>query len=276
VDGGDSEIIALSLPSSIYDMLFPYPFMTPFSGFAPLSLVDNDGGPNSPSFPVVPPTNYGGTIGAQVFSGQSQYYVELDNGAFFEPGTPTWLNGLNSTYDGVLPTSFTDNLLPPAIYDAIEAKMFHFVDRNDLGLFFFGLRGVDVDINQNLIFNQFNVFNGDITGLNVRILGLPTIPGGGAPVQNFNDINTFAGGPGTGGTNPEDLNQITTAAGGETGGQNNTTDDLNNIDTQSGGNNEACWSSAVNAAGNGQVVNVVYGGSITDNLEQAQACGGTF
>ncbi len=270
---GEGEIIMLSLPTSIYDYLFPYPFMTPSSGFAPLSLVDDDGGPNSPSFPVVPPTNYGGTIGAQVFSGQSQYYVELDNGAFFAPGTPTWLNGLNSTYDGILPTSFEDSLLPADIYDAIEAKIFHFVDRNDLGLFFFGLRGVDADINQNQIFNQFNIFNGDVTGLNVRILGLPNIPGGRTPVQNFNDINTFAGGPSNNPTG--NLNDIETAAGGNGGNSGAGAQDLNNIETQSGGD-QRCWSNAVNAAGTGQVVNVVYGGSFDENLQQAAVCGTTF
>jgi parallel beta-helix repeat protein len=267
---GEGEIVTFSLPTSIYDYLFPYPFMTPSSGFAPLSLVDNDGGPNSPSFPVVPPTNYGGTIGAQVFNGQSQYYVELDNGAFFAPGTPTWLNGLNSIYDGILPASFEDNLLPADVYDAIEAKMFHFVDRNDLGLFFFGLRGVD--INQNQIFNRFNIFNGDATGLNVRILGLPNIPGGGAPIQDFNNINTFAGGPSNNPTG--NLNDIETAAGGN-GNSNAGAQDLNNIETQSGGD-QRCWSNAVNAAGTGQVVNVVYGGSFDENLEQAAVCGTTF
>ncbi len=276
--GGEEPVdmmVAFSLPSSIYDYLFPYPFMTPSSGFAPLSLVDDDGGPNSPSFPVVPPTNYGGTIGAQIFNGQSQYYVELDNGAFFEPGTPTWLNGLNSIYDGILPTSFAGNELPQTVYDNIESKIFHFVDRGDLGLFFFGLRSPDVvDINENLIFNQFNTFNGDITGLNVRILGLPNIPGGGAPVQNFNNINTFAGGDGN---TPGNLNDIQTAAGGDgnqgAGGNGN---NLNNIDTQAGGNSERCWSSAANAAGGGQAVSVVYSGSIDDNLAQAEACAGTI
>ena len=272
---GDGDIILLSLPTSIYDLLFPYPFMVPSTGFAPLSLVDNDGGPNSPSFPVIPPTNFGGTIGAQTFNRQTQYYVELDNGAFFEPGTPTWLNGLNSTYDGFRPADDLDGVIDQAIYDDLEAKFFHFVDRGDLGLFWFGLRAPDApDINQSFIFNYFSPFNLDLTGLNVTITGLPFIPGGPGPnlPQALNNLNTFAGGPGT---TPEDLNQIETAAGGEQGQEGNTPQDLNQINTQSG-NNENCWSNAVNLAGNGQVVNVVYGGSFDDNLNQAATCGTAF
>lgn len=265
---GEGEIIAFSVPSSIYEWLFPYPFSLPSSGFAPLALVDDDAPGVDPYVPGVVPTNFGGTIGAQIFENISQYYVELDNEAFFAPGFPTWLNGLNSSYDGLVPADDADGILDQATYDALEAKFFHYIDRQDLGLFFFGLREEDApSINQNLIFNRFASFNGDITGLNVTILGLPNIPGGGNPV-NFNNITPAAGG--NGGNNPSNLNNITPAAGGNEPG------DLNNIETQAGGQNDACWSSAMNTAGTGQVVNVVYNGSFADNLNQAAACGGTF
>jgi filamentous hemagglutinin family protein len=289
--GGDGgSLVAFSLPTSIYDFLFPYPFSVPTSGFAPLSLVDNDGGPNSPSFPVTPPTNYGGTIGSQTFTGQSQYYVELANGAFFAPGTPTWLNGLNSSYDGLRPADDADGFLDPADFDNLESKFFHFVDQGDLGLFFFGLRGDETaalpDIDESDIFNQFEAFNGDVTGLNVVITGLPNIPGGqgGFNAARFNNINTFAGGNGN--NPPGNLNEIETAAGEGEGNQqgqnqnqnqnNQNQSNLNEIETAAGNNSQRCWSNAVAQAGGGQVVNVTYGGSFADNLQQAADCGAGF
>jgi len=51
---------------------------------------------------------------------------------------------------------------------------------------------------------------------------------------------------------------------------------LNEIETESGENPERCWSNAIQNAGNGQVTNVVYGGTIDDNLAQAQDCAGAL
>lgn len=264
---------------------------------ASLSLVDDDA-PGVEVFnadPFFTPSNFGGTIGAQNFEGQSSYYVELANGAFFTPGTPTWLNGLNSTYDGFTPSALgPDFILPEATLDALNAKFFHYPNQNDLGVFFFGRLEDPALINQNLIFNRFGAFNGDATGLNIQIRGLPTIPGGGT-AANLNDLTPFAGGPTTTVTtaSAEDLNAIETAAGDETKKKNNggtttgvsaqdnvpnavVAETLSTIETESGTQDQACWGNAVAIAGNGQIVNVVYGGSITDNLAQAASCGGSF
>lgn len=275
---GEIEILA-TLPTSIYDLLFPYPSMLPSSGYAPLDLVDDDAGPNSPSWPIQPPSNFGGSIGAQIFENISQFYVELDNEAFFAPGTPTWLNGLNSSYDGTIP-GLTGGLLSEAEFNRIEGKFWHHPDGlladQSLGRFWFGFFPELIDIDQKDLFNVFDPFNGDLTGLNVRITGLPSTGFGPAPspqsfAQGLNNIQTFAGGPGT---NPSDLNNIETAAGGDNNNQQ--PDDLNEIDPAAGGDNTNCWSDAINTAAGGQSVNVVYGGSISDNLNQAASCGTSF
>src|SRR5690606_2479766 len=61
------------------------------------------------------------TIGQTVFEGQSLYYVELQNGAFFQPGTPTIIDGTEATYDGV-----SGGLMTLAQLLAIEAKIHDF------------------------------------------------------------------------------------------------------------------------------------------------------
>ncbi len=243
------------------------------SYFANLNLVDNDG-PGSTPYPTTP-TNFGGTIGEQIFTGFTEagkFYVYLAEGAFTNDGTPIWLNGLNSTYDGLRPST-TGGVLTEAQYDYLEQRFQHFPDDSTTDIFWFGFVPEVADgINQNLIFNRFANFNGDITGLNVLITGLPNLPGegGGAPgPAAFNNITTFAGGDNN--TNPSELNQISTAAGGDA----TTPEALNNIGTESG-NNDGCWSSAMNSAGAGQAVNVTYNGSFADNLNQAANCGGTF
>jgi filamentous hemagglutinin family protein len=251
--------------------------------FAYLKLEEDDAPGVEAYVPGVRPTNYGGTIGSQIFTGfleDGDYYVELANGAFYNPGTPTWLNGLNSTYDTIQP-SLTDGLLSEADFNFLEDRFHHYPDGlisgEDLGLFWFGYFIPETaDINQKDLFNVFGAFNGDITGLNVRITGLPRLPGqaggGGTTAQGFNNIETFAGGQGS---NPSDLNSIETAAGGPDD-QQTEPNQLADIETEAGGDSDSCWSSAANTAAGGQTVNVVYGGSMSDNLNQAAACGTSF
>ncbi len=245
-------------------------------GFANLTLV-NDGNPA-----------YGGTIGSQTFFGQSKAYVELANGAFYNPGTPTLLNALNSTYDIPGDATFrpADNggVLSQAEYDYLESRFFHYPDGQlvgeNLGRFFFGYvpdNALLFSGDQKDLFNTFGAFNGDLTGLNVRITGLPNIPGAPAntnPGAIFNSIQTYAGGTAPNSGNPADLNNIETAAGGNTG-SNTSAQDLNNIETQSGEQDTQCWGDAMSVAGSGQVANVVYQGSMADNLDQA-ACSGAI
>lgn len=208
------------------------------SSFAPLSLVDDDG-----------PGGFGGTIGAQSFDGQSEFFVELDNGAFFEPGTPTILNALDSTFAGtplgtVTPSVDFPTGMPLELVAFLEERFFHFNDDGSLGLFFFPLLpGID----QEDIFNYFGPYGDGLAGLNVTILGLPGIPGN--PVA-LADIAPFAGGDGE--TDPAALNAIETAAGDE---------------------EASCWGDAVNAAGAGQSVNLSYGGGAEALLNGEASCG---
>ena len=252
-----------------------------------LDLVDNDGEPDTLFASGETPTNFGGTIGNQTFTNIDDYYVQLEANAFSHNGDgaayPVWINGLNSSYDGFVPADNVDGngFLSQADFDDMNARMFDFRDADSRDIFFFGLRAPDdLDtalIDQGDIFNRFAAFNGDITGLNVRILGLPTIPGGGTAAQ-LNNISTFAGGPATTTTgNPADLNNIETAAGGSQDATTPVTPEtLNTISTEAGGDNQRCWGNAIAAASAGQAVNVVYGGSFADNLAQAEACGGTI
>lgn len=257
----------------------------PTPTFASLNLVDDDGGPTSPYVAGVQPTNYGGTIGAQIFRNQSGNYIELANEAFYSPGNPTWINATNSRfisavggYD-ITPSDYAGLILPADEIAFLQSKLYHYPNGQiaspieNLGVFFFGAASVIstaatlANINQNLIFNQFGAFNGDQTGLNVQIRGLPTLPGqANSLASNLNNLNTFAG-------NPAALNNIETASGGSDQTNNNTPDDLNEIETASGDTTENCWGNAANNAGGGQVVNVVYSGSFADNMNDVAACG---
>ena len=252
----------------------PYNYEGETPSWANLNLVDDDA-PGSTPYPTTP-TNFGGTIGAQTFTGfteDGKFYVYLDNGAFQNEGTPIWINGLNSNYDGIQP-SLTGGLLSEEDYNYLEARFRHFPDAgaSSTDIFWFGFFPEELPlIEQSLIFNRFNVFNGDATGLNVQIVSLPSLGGGtAANPAALNQIGPFAG---NNATDPSALNQIETAAGGE--GQTSGAA-LNQIAPAAGGEAQNCWGNAVSAAGNGQVVNVVYTGGAAANLSQAAACGTGF
>lgn len=205
--------------------------------YAPMELVDN-------------------TIGAQTFDGQSELYVELDNGAFFAPGTPTLLNALDSTY---LNTPF-GNVTPSVDFPAgftleqlafFESMFEHFNDNGNTGLFFFPLLP---EIDQEDIFQFFGPNADALGGLQVTILGLPTIPGG-VPTA-LNNIAPAAGGN-VDPNSPEALNAIATAAGGD----------------ENGGSNASCFSgSALGAIQSGQAMNFSYGSSAEDLLNSEAGC----
>lgn len=254
-----------------------------------LRLVENDAVGTSTPFdgvtpPITTPADFAGTIGTTIFNGQADNYVVLANGAFWNTATnvPFWINGRDASYDGFVPNTVVGPLTQ-AQYDALDAMFVDYVNTGLDGIFFFGaLPGQTVSIDQSDLFNRFAGFNGDATGLNIRILGLPStgFGGGGA---NFNAITPFAGGPPAPASinTAEALNQIETAAGGNTqtdGGQpaaNTSAQDLSEIETAAGGESTACWGDAMTAAGSGQAVNVVYGGSFADTLSVA-ACGTEF
>lgn len=272
---GEGEILPLFMTLSL-----------PASGYAPLQLVDDGVG-----YPAAPGPFFG-TIGSQSFTGYTEagdYYVELANEAFFFPGEPTLLNGVDSTYDNGINPSLTSGILSQEDLDFLEARFQHYPDGlltgENLGLFWFGTIAEPVvtafgpTIDQKDLFNTFDAFDSAATGLNVRIVGLPRLPGaqatGNTTAQGLNNIQTFAGNTNA---SPETLNQIETASGGAE--QGNAPENLSDIETEAGsesnGNDTSCWSDAVNLAGGGQAVNVVYQGTPDAMLDQAANCGTSF
>lgn len=241
-------------------------FFNPYSfgegGFAPLSLVDDDapGYETSPSTSV--PTNFGGTIGEQFFDGQSTYFVQLGNQAFwdFGAGEGIWLNGLNSTYVtpfGTVRPSDTGGFVSADVFAFLESRFFHLPDTGNTGIFWFGQ--VPFDIAEEDLFNRFAQFNGHISSLDITLLGLPAIPGSGGQnltPEALNAIQTFAGGEEDGTFTPEELNAIEAAAGG--------------VDPSAGPAN--CWGDAVSAAYGGATVNYSYETITEDTIAGAAAC----
>lgn len=209
------------------------------------------------------------TIGTTIFNGQSQYYVELLDGALFAPGTPTIINGLNATYDGFRPST-VGGILTPDQYDALEAKIYHYNDLASLGLFFFG---VVPGINDKDVYRAIDAFKPDNGSLNLTITGLPIVPGFGGSMANF--LNSIA--PAAGGNNPpkpqqfsslvEQLASIAPAAGGDS----NTGTDAPDAGAPSVGSS-ACWGDALAAAGAGTIVNMSYDGSPDMTLNAAASC----
>lgn len=253
--------LAYAMPSErdIYGMLYPYPFTTPSSGYAPLALVDDDG-----------VDGFGGTIGAQSFDGQSEYFVELDNEAFFAPGEPTILNGLDSTYVtplGTITPATTGGILTQAQYNYLEDMFFHYVDRDDLGLFFFGVAEEDAlpEIDLEDILRGYGPFTAGANGINVTVMGLPTIPGGTA--FSFANLAPFAGEELT----PEQLASLTPAAGGEAD-PNAVADFLANVEPAAGGADQACWGDALANVGTGAVTNYSFGSGANEILADASRC----
>ncbi|MEM9468887.1 MAG: right-handed parallel beta-helix repeat-containing protein [Pseudomonadota bacterium] len=230
----EDEILSTSIQAR---PSFPFPIFGPLpeSGFAPMELVDN-------------------TIGEQTFDGQD-IFVELDNEAFFAPGSPTLLSALDSTFVGtpfgtVTPSVDFPNGLTLEQFAFFDARFIDFTETGNTGLFFFPLLP---DIDQEDVFQFFSNGGGSLDGFNLTILGLPSVPGAsGLSAAALNDIAPAAGGDNP---TPEALNAIETAAGGD--------------DTESA----TCWNDALNAASNGGAVNFSYGSGAEALLNGEASCG---
>lgn len=224
-------------------------------------------------------TLVGNTIGTTTFNGQSQYYIELANAAFFAPGLPTILNGLDASYDGFVPNS-VGGILTQAQFDAIESKIYHFNDDGSLGLFFFGaVPGIDDED----VYNRFGDLNWAGGRFRMTILGLPSVPGAGA---NRVGANSAAGQPGFTGNVAEFLANLAPAAGGDDqqdgqqqrGQSISIAGQLADLEPAAGGEGGevSCWSDAMNQAAGGGAVSYSFGGSMEESLSQAASCGGAI
>lgn len=224
----------------------------PTEGYADLALLDVDGAGSTPFDPEVIPTNFGGTIGSQIFRGfqeSGDFFVALDNFAFFdqESGLPIWQNALNSTFEtpfGDVTPITTGGILSQNVFDFLEEKFFHFPDRGDIGIFFFGF--VPTDIDQARIFDEFDPFAAGISGLNVTITGLPPLNLG-----------------------PQALANIAPAAGGEGEGA----ADLASIEPAAGGEDTGCMGDVVFKASNGTPASINWGGTTEELLSDTAGCG---
>ncbi len=75
----------------------------------------------------------GKSLGAIAFNGQTGNFIELTDGALFEPGRPTIINGHDATYDGVsIPLGASAPLL-----SWVESRIVDFDDNSTLGQIFF-------------------------------------------------------------------------------------------------------------------------------------------
>lgn len=222
-----------------------------------LKLIDNN-----------PSDIYEGTLGAQYFRGQSQYFVELLNGALFNPGQPSIYNALQSTY--YIPgfgdfNPSDDGLMTQEQYDFLEGKFYHFVDLDTLGLFFFGFVGDELAGINNFedFLKDIGAYEAGTNALSVTILGLPSVFEGQFGDQ-FNAITPAAGGEGT------------TAAGlpGDTNGDGVVSaEEAAAVDPAAGAENVTCWGDAVNAAGAGTAVSYSFDTSFESALADAGSCG---
>ncbi|HCS22320.1 MAG TPA: hypothetical protein DIW20_01115 [Rhodospirillaceae bacterium] len=190
----------------------------------------------------------GDTIGTTVFEGQTDYYIDLRNGAFFEPGTPTIIDGTLATYDGV-----SGGLMSAAQLLAIESKINDHDDDNTLGQIFAGY--ALFDDNQILRRYPANSYRSGraavlVTGLPRTGIGRDITP---RPFFNVQDLANIA--PAAGGDTAEALANMEPAAG---------------EGTQSPIAKGACW----NNIGSGGAVNLDLGEDASSILADQAACGG--
>lgn len=194
----------------------------------------------------------GNTIGATIF--ETPFFVELANGALFNPGTPTVIDATGASFNGFTPGGTT---LTQAQYDFMEARMFHFNDDATLGLFFFGLAPL---IDQSDIFRDIAGIPGAAGRFSITIRGLPRIAGVTVP--------TATGGAASPGFS---MNDITPAAGGDEDGQQTTSaQNPAQIEPAAGAGESIVeansWNAAIDAASQGQTVNYSFSGDGSDIL----------
>lgn len=207
----------------------------------------------------------GDTIGTTTFKGQSSFYVELVNGALFNPGTPTLEDGLNATYDGFSPAAF-GGVLTALQLATLEGKFWHYNDDPTVGLFFFGSVPPVTVVSR--------AFRQDITGFTPGtgaagfvITGLPNLPGNLPPPPP----------PSPDLTNPAALNALAPAAGpGAEGGElsaNPTAEEVAAVEPAAGAADANCWSDAANLVGSGRPVSYSFATDPGAALADAASCG---
>lgn len=183
------------------------------------------------------------SLGSTIFTDQTGNYITLQNGALFNPGTPTVIDGLAANWNGVIPLNspLGAGIITGDQRTAIEALIQDFNDDGTLGDILVGL-GFDVSEEDLFALGLFS-FSPAASNVNVTFRGLPPTT---AP-----DIAALA--------------NIAPAAGdGDT-----TAAELASLEPASGGN-EGCWA-AVGDTGFDGTVNFSFGGGI-DSVIGDSAC----
>ncbi len=189
------------------------------------------------------------TIGTTLFDEQNEYYIKLGNGALFNPGTPTIIDGTNASYDGLIPSI---NGLTQAQYDALEDSIYHYNDENILGLFDFG------EVNIDLV-DEEDIFPSEITGALFRT-GNSSLTITGLPPIDLND-QVF---------NPSDLNNISPQAGGEE--DYNDAESVANIEPAAGAEEVSCWTDMASIISSGQSASFSFGNSLEQMISSGISC----
>lgn len=172
------------------------------------------------------------TIGATIFDTISGDYVTLENGALFNPGTPTIIDGLAASYDGVVPLDapLGAGLLTAVQRLAIQAKITDFIDDATLGQLVVGLT-LDLDDEDLFALNLFSLQVPN-PNVNVTFTGLPPVT---LDAASLNAIAPAAGAN----FSAADFANIEPAAGGAPSSDGS---DLANIEPAAGGS-DGCWAS---------------------------------
>lgn len=189
------------------------------------------------------------TLGTTVFKGQSKYYVDLRNGAFYAPGLPTIINGMDANWDGV-----QGGLMTAKQLKAIEAKINDYDDDKSLGQIFAGFTLADLDDNQILKRILGNSYKSGKAGITVR--NTPFNPAG----TGEGNSNRFF--------NIQDLANLEPAAGGDDNQPSAAA--LAQLEPAAGDNDGQCWSNV----GGGGNVNIDLSGDENVMLNAKTNCGG--
>ena len=200
----------------------------------------------------------GNTLGGTAFTGftnPGSFYVRLEDGSFLDTitGAPIVINGLDATFDGILPSS-TGGILSQADLDFLEDRIFDADDiaLNGRGQIFVGAVSL---LNVEDFFNEFGAFDAGPNGLNVTITGLPSVISPGVTANTAAALNLIA------------------PAGGDEAIAGLTPEQLVNLEPAAGNEDTACWTDAAGAASAGTTVSYNFGGTFEESIADAAACG---
>lgn len=228
--GGEIDISDLLNPNTINGGTTGMVFNPIFSN-DPLSLTNN-------------------TLGSTIFNGQSGNYIELSNGALFNPGTPTNIDALAVNFDGTiaLNSPLGAGILTAVQREAIENRIIDFDDLPTLGQI---IVGFELNLSAEDLF-ALDLYSLQVPSQNVNVTftGLP-------PVSL--DLNAFANIAPAAGGDASDFANIAPAAGGDGA------EDLASLEPASGGN-QGCWGQFGNADFSGAVT-FSFGGGIEGALD---------